>query len=119
MSVNALGPYEFAPRDAVKNFHGNILVNFCWDRHVLIAAPFAVALPPGMTLRQAITNAIVPSISFHPDAAKIDWNTVTWEKDHKAWQPDLDKSLAENKVGHKDYLVFITPNLQGLNGAGL
>ena len=119
MSANALGPYEFAPRDAVKNFHGNILVNFCWDRHVLVAAPFAVALPPGMTLRQAITTFIAPSIAFHPDAAKIDWNTVTWEKDHLPWQPDIDKSLAENKVGHKDYLVFITPGLNGLNSIGL
>jgi len=119
MSVNALGPYEFAPRDQVKNFHGNILVNFCWDRHVLVSAPFAVALPPAMTLREAIMTRIAPSIAFHPDAAKIDWNIVQWEKDHQPWQPDLDKSLAENKVGHKDYLLFITPELKGLNNAGL
>ena len=119
MPVNALGAYAFPSRDHVKNFHGNILVNFCWDRHVFFAAPFAIALPPTMTLRDAVTTVVANAIKVHPDAGKIDWDAVRWQKDDKPWQPDLDKSLAANGVGHKDYIVFNTPGLTGLKDAGL
>jgi phenol hydroxylase P4 protein len=72
-----------------------------------------------MTLRDAVTTVVANAIKVHPDAEKIDWDMVCWQKDDKPWQPDLDKSLATNGVGHKDYIVFNTPGLTGLGGAGL
>lgn len=119
MAVTALDTYDFPSRDRVENFHGNILVNFCWDRHVLFAAPFCFALSSGMTLREVMTTLVAKAIRAHPDAEKIDWDAVRWQKDDRSWQPNLDKTLAENHVGHKDYIVFNTPGLTGLGGAGL
>jgi phenol/toluene 2-monooxygenase (NADH) P4/A4 len=53
----------------------------------------------------------------HPEFAQIDWDRAEWFKSGQPWQPDHDKSLAENGLGHKDVIRFRTPGLTGFQGS--
>ena len=117
MPVQALKPgYKGEVKDAVANFHGNIVVYVHWSDHLLICAPIAVPLPPATPFRVIIEQIIPNAFAVHPDLAKIDWSTVTWQRDRKPFSPDLEKTLAENGIGHKSALVFTAPGLMGLAG---
>ena len=56
---------------------------------------------------------------MHPEWEQIDWSKVTWLLDGKPFQPQLDKTLQEQGIGHKSVLRFQTPELKGYKGAGV
>jgi phenol hydroxylase P4 protein len=66
----------------------------------------------------ALTQAVLPTVlGPHPDFSQIDWATVEWMLDGKAFTPDMTKSLKENGVGHKSLIRFRTPGLNGYKGS--
>jgi len=116
MSVVALKPYSFKPKDGRENFPAPLLY-IGWEDHLMFCAPFCLPLPPD-TPFGALSTAILPGIyGYHPDFAKIDWAKVEWFKSGKAWQPDPAKTLAENGLKHKDAIRFRTPGLIGIKGS--
>jgi phenol hydroxylase P4 protein len=114
MPVVAKEEYIGAPRDLQANFNGNQIVYACWDRHLLLAAPFICFGPPEMLFKDMVTNGICPLIESDPDAAAIDWNKVEWLKSNQPFKPDFEKSLMENGILHKEQVRFCTPNLNTL-----
>ena len=50
-------------------------------------------------------------------AQEIDWSKVEWLKSGQPWQPDVEKSLAENGLKHKDVIRLRTPGLTGIKGS--
>ena len=123
MSVTAIREYIGEPRDVVANYHGNQLLYICWDRHLMFAAPFIFMVPPDMKFEEVLTQLVAPVIQPHPDAAKIEWRTTSWERGGALgdvpWQHDFDRSVAENGLVHKTWLRFRAPGLDGLAGAGI
>lgn len=116
MSVKAIGPYNFPPKDARENFPAPLLF-IGWENHLAICCPVCLPLP-AETPFGALGAAVLPgTYGSHPDFARIDWNTVEWTKSGQPWTPDPAKSLAENGLQHKDVIRFRTPGLNGLNGS--
>lgn len=117
MAVAAIKDYAFEPRDRVENFHGAQLVFIGWEDHLMFAAPHAFPFPPTMPLR-AVVEQVLPGVyGYHPDFEKIDWSRVEWLKSSEPFVPDLDKSLADNGIGHKALIRFRTPGLTGIGGS--
>lgn len=119
MSVVAVSEYVGVPRDVVANFHGNQLIYVCWDGHLMYAAPFTFLVAPTMKFEDVLTQLVAPVIKDHPESPKIDWRATVWEKADEPWTPDFDKTVAENRVVHKEYLRFRTPGLGGYKGLGI
>ncbi|HQA11454.1 phenol hydroxylase subunit P4 [Zoogloea sp.] len=117
MAVAAVKEYQFAPADTVDKFHGAQLLYIGWEDHLLFCAPFAFPFPPTMRFGDIIAGVLPGAFGYHPDFAQIDWSKVEWLKSGKPWQPDADKSLAENGLKHKDVLRFRTPGLTGIKGS--
>ncbi|MCP3022967.1 phenol hydroxylase subunit P4 [Cupriavidus basilensis] len=118
MSVVSIGPYTFEPADREAVFHGNRLLYIGWDRHLLFCAPHCLPLPPSMRLRDVVENVLPGVYGYHPDFARIDWSRVEWLRGGEPWQPDLDRTLEENGLGHKAVIRFRTPGLDGIGGSG-
>ncbi|NUA26966.1 phenol hydroxylase subunit P4 [Cupriavidus basilensis] len=118
MSVVSIGPYAFEPADREAVFHGNRLLYIGWDRHLLFCAPHCLALPPSMRLRDVVENVLPGVYGYHPDFARIDWSHVEWLRGSEPWQPDLDRTLEENGLGHKAVIRLRTPGLDGIGGSG-
>jgi phenol/toluene 2-monooxygenase (NADH) P4/A4 len=119
MPVHALTPdYMGDRKDAEANFHGNIIVYCHWAKHLLLACPIAVPLPAAMPFGKLVEEVLPNAYRGHPDFARIDWSTVRWTLDRRPFTPAMDKSLAENGVGHKSAILFTTPGLNGLDGTG-
>lgn len=118
MSVKTIsGEYPVNMKDSVDRFHGNQVVYVGWDYHTSICTANAYPLPPEMPFA-ALTSDVLPSVlGPHPDFPKIDWSTVEWLLDGEAFTPAMDKSLAENGIGHKSLLRFKTPGLDGYQGS--
>lgn len=104
-------------RDRVENFHGNIVVYLHWEEHLGFCAALAFPLPPAMPFGALIREIIPTYYGAHPDFASIDWPAVRWTIDGKEAEPDPQKSLAENGVGHKSLIRFWTPGLHGFKGS--
>lgn len=119
MAVIAIKEYVGASLDVEANFKGNRLIFVVWNKHLMYAAPFALAVPPSMSFREFLSERLGTVIANHPDAPHVDWSKVEWDKAGKPWQPDMDKSLAENGVMHKDCMRFTTPGLNGYKGLGI
>ena len=121
MSVTALDNSEYAKniefRDALKNFHGNMLVYVHWEEHLSFCAALAFPLPPGMPFGAMVDAVIAPSYAAHPDAAAIDWSKVRWSIDGKTVTPDLAATLEANGLRHKSLVRFWTPGLGGWAGS--
>jgi phenol hydroxylase P4 protein len=116
MSVVALKPYAFAPRDSRENFPAPLLY-IGWEDHLSFCAPFCLPLPPD-TPFGALAAAVLPGIyGWHPDFAQIDWTKVQWFKSGQPWTPDPARSLADNGLKHKDAIRFRTPGLTGIEGS--
>jgi phenol/toluene 2-monooxygenase (NADH) P4/A4 len=116
MSVVATKPYAPPARDLRENFPAPLLY-IGWDDHLMFAAPYCLPLPPDMPFG-AIPSAVLPGIyGYHPDFAKIDWQAAQWFKSGRPWQPDFEKSLADNGLTHKDVIRFRTPGLTGIKGS--
>ena len=119
MAVTALEPgYTGQNLDAVENFHGNQLVYLHWEQHLMFCAALAFPLPPEMPFA-AITGELIPQFyGQHPDFASIDWSTVRWMLDGEDFEPQPDKAIGEQGIGHKSLLRFWTPGLTGLGESG-
>ena len=117
MTVKAIAPYEFAAKDSADKFPAPLLF-FGWEEHRMFCSPFAVPFPPTLKFDDLCRKEFPRIYGAHPDFARIDWNTVEWFKSGKPWQPDREKTLAENGLIHKDVIRFRTPGLNGLQGTG-
>lgn len=116
MSVIAIAPYEFAPRDVQSNFPAPLLY-IGWDQHRMFCAAFCVPLPPD-TPFGALPTAVLPGMfGEHPDFEHIDWSQAQWTRNGQPWQPDPSKSLADNGLRHKDVIRLRTPGLNGIRGS--
>lgn len=118
MAVNALKDYPDRIADGVEKFHGAQLLFCGWDQHLMFCAPFAWALPPETLFSDFVEQVLPPAFGAHPDFAKIEWDKVEWLKSGQPWQPDFEKSLADNGLRHKDSLRMRTPGLTGIGGSG-
>ena len=114
MAVVSTKDYVGVPRDRVENFNGNRIVYVSWDQHLLFAASFMTCLSPDTLFRDWVQNNVVPLMAPDPDAANVDWSSVTWIKGGEAFRPDWDASLADNGIGHKAHLRFQTPGLNSI-----
>lgn len=121
MSVTALDNAEYKKniefRDALKNFHGNMLVYVHWEEHLSFCAALAFPLPPAMPFGALVSEVIAPSYAAHPDVAKIDWSKVEWMIDGVRKAPDMGASLEANGMRHKSLVRFWTPGLSGFAGS--
>jgi phenol hydroxylase P4 protein len=117
MSIASRKPYVGESRDRVEGFHGKQLVYVSWDHHLLFAAPFLICVPPQMPFDEFVAGPLSALLQPDPDAAAIDWTQVQWRKANAPFQPDFDRSLADNGVGHKVQLRFHTPGLNQVCGA--
>ena len=77
-----------------------------------------VAVPPQTPFRVIVEKYITDCFSYHPDFAHIDWGKALWHNGKTPFVPDLDKSLADNGIGHKDLIRLTTPGLDGIAGSG-
>ncbi|MBK5914837.1 phenol hydroxylase subunit P4 [Rhodocyclus purpureus] len=118
MAVKAISKYEFAPADSVDKFHGAQLLYVCWDDHLMFCSPLAYCLPPNTPFRDLCEKILPKSYGYHPDWAQVDMSKATWLKSGQPFAVDMDKTLGELGLKHKDVLRFKTPGLNGLNGSG-
>ena len=114
MAVTAIGDYQFAPRDHAGLYGDNQIVYFCWDRHLLFAAPFITLAPKDMTLGAYLEEVIKPMLAPDPDSGVLVWEQAEWRVGPKAFTPDMGATLAENGIGHKDKIIMSTPGLNSL-----
>lgn len=119
MAVRALREYKFEPLDQAANFSGARVVYAGWDGHMMFASPYAWPLPPDLPFVHFIAGPLTQAFSQHPDWARIDWTTAVWTKNGMPFAPDMERSIAENGLTHKDSLVFRTPGLNGIAGLGI
>ena len=118
MAVKAIIPdYQGTALDPVENFHGNIMFHVNWEKHLMFCAPLAMAMPPDTPFSQLVEGTLTEAYGYHPDMAKVDWQTVTWTRDHEPFEPDFNATLAENGVIHRTLLRFTAPGLEGIAGS--
>ncbi len=117
MAVKALYDYRFEPKDTEDKFHGNQLVYVGWDQHLMFCAPHCVPLPPDMPFGALVREVLPGMYDSHPDWAQVNWDQVEWIVDNKPFQPDMEKGLRDQGIGHKSLIRFRTPGLNGIAGA--
>lgn len=117
MTTSAIGTYAFPAADSAEKFHGNIVLYVGWDDHLMFCAPFAYQLPPDTPFKVVRDQVLPGDFSYHPDFKEVDWSKAEWFKSGTPWHPDIDKSLAENGLKHKDVLRLRTPGLKGIKGS--
>lgn len=116
MSITALHAYQHEPKDRRENF-ADPLLYIDWEDHHMFCSPVCLMLPAPMPF-SALAAQVLPQVyGAHPDFARIDWQAVEWFKSGTRWQPDAERSLAENGLGHKDVIRFRTPGLNGIGGS--
>lgn len=114
MSVTSIGAYKVPPRDHAGIYGENQIVYFCWEGHLLFAAPHITFLPGSTTLRAYLDETIRPLMSPDPDAAAVAWEQAEWFNGPRAFVPDFDASLEANGIGHKHKIIMKTPGLNTL-----
>lgn len=105
------------PRDRVENFHGKQLLYVLWERHLIICAPIALAVPPDLPFDQLV-NQVLPGTVFaqHPDWARLAEGGVQWHAHGQRLEPAPGQTLADLGLGHKALLRLRTPSLTGVGG---
>lgn len=116
MAVKSIKPYVGVPRDLQENFLGKQLVYFCWDGHMLFAAPVMTAVDPDMRWSDYMEQVLKPMLAADPDLESVDWSQVQWSKRKQPWTPDPDATLVGNGIAHKDQIRFHTPGLNSVCG---
>jgi len=116
MTVTAIGAYNFEPKDTLDKFPMPLLYVH-WEDHKMFCSPVAMPFPPTLKFGDMCAGPLSGVFGAHPDFAKVDWSQAEWTKSGQPWQPDMNKSLAENGLGHKDVICFRTPGLTGLSGS--
>lgn len=119
MAVNSIGEYPIIMKDSVDKFHGNQMVYIYWHGHFMEGSVKGFPLPPQMPFGAIMSDIIPACYKVEPDFEKLDFETteVIWQIDGKVVTPDPSKSLEENGIGHKSYIEFTTPSLDGKIGA--
>jgi len=117
MAVAAVKEYVGVPKDTQDKFHGAQLTFIGWLDHLMFCAPFAYCLPPDTPFRDVCEKILPNSFGYHPEWPKVDFKSATWLKSGQPWQPDMNKTLAELGLKHKDALRIQTPGLKGLDGS--
>ena len=117
MTVKSIAAYDFEPKDGVDKFPAPLLY-IGWEDHKMFCAPFALPMPPATRFGDFVQGALPGMFGAHPDFKHIDWNKTEWFMSGKPFKPDLDKTMAENGVGHKSVIRFRTPGLNGIQGSG-
>lgn len=112
MAVKSLKEYPSIHRDRVEDYGGVQIVYFCWEGHLLFAAPSALVGPPDAPLGAIIDGQLKNILKIDPDAANIDWENAQWSIKGEPVELDLSKSLAENGLQHKQQIMLHTPELQ-------
>ena len=119
MTVKFVGDsYDFPSENREERYGGDINFYIQWEKHLMCACPSAYRAPVDMILRDFMEQMFKPDYHFHPDTEKMDVDALEWSFDQQPWQPDLDKSLKENGVGHMSYLQIRSPGLEGMHGVG-
>ena len=120
MSTKAISPHYMGDlKDSVERFHGKQLINIVWDRHLMFATPMCIPVPAAMPFG-ALVQQVLPSLfGQHPQFAQIDWGRTQWLRSGEPFTPDMDRSLADNGLGHKAMLRFKTPDQAGLAGVAI
>lgn len=114
MGVTAIGEYRFPPRDAADVYGDQQIVYFCWDRHLLFAAPFITFVPKDMPLSEYLEERIKPMLAPDPDVGALNWGDAEWFIGPNPFTPDYSASLTANGIGHKDKIIMSTPGLNSL-----
>src|SRR5690606_33934746 len=116
MSVIALKPnYQGKVRDAKDQFDGQHVLFVEWHGHLTISAPIAVLVDPEQKFQDFIETQLAQSVfASHSDWAEIDWGKVEWTYARQALSFDESSSFNSLDIGHKSYLRFHTPDLNGL-----
>ena len=119
MTLVAITPdYTGEIKDRVEQYRGQMLIAVGWDEH-LCYPPLCFPVSPDMPFKTLTTEVLTGMYAQHPDAVKIDWNRVEWMNSSQPFQPDPEKSLKDNGIGHKSALRFRTPGLTGYAGMGI
>lgn len=117
MAVQALKDYSFAPADTQDKFHGNQLLYVGWEDHLMFCAPFAFCISPATRFGDFCATALPQAFGAHPEWSKVDLSKAVWLKSGKPFIPDMNKSLSEQGIKHKDALRLHTPGLTGIAGS--
>ncbi|WP_097459474.1 phenol hydroxylase subunit P4 [Mangrovitalea sediminis] len=117
MPVTAMYDYQGQPKDVQANFHGNQLVYFGWDKHLMFCAPVCLPLPPDMPFGAVLTEVLPGVYGSHPDWARLDWEQAEWSLDQQPFTPDPQQSLEAQGIHHKSLLRFRVPGLDGIAGS--
>ena len=120
MSVRAIRPgYHGDMKDTAEHFHGQQLLGILWDHHLLYATPMCIPVLPQMPFGALVQQVLPQLYGQHPQFARIDWDSVQWSQAGRPFKPDLQASLADQGIGHKAFIRFRTPGLDGLAGVGI
>jgi phenol hydroxylase P4 protein len=114
MAVAAIGEYKFPPSDRAEVYGDNQIVYFCWDRHLLFAAPSITFVPKDMTLGAYLDEVVAPLLGPDPDFGQLEWAKAQWSVGPNAFTPDFCATLIANGIGHKDKIIMSTPGLNSL-----
>lgn len=114
MPTRSIGSYQFPPRDSAMVYGDNQLVYFCWERHLLFAAPFILFVPGTMRFADFMEERIKPLLTPDPDLPAVDWSKVEWSVGGQRVSIDPQASLIDNGIGHKDKIIMATPGLNSL-----
>jgi phenol hydroxylase P4 protein len=119
MSTKHLGAaYEYLSANRIEQYGGDINFYVRWEKHLMFACPAAYRAPTAMLLKDFLALLLKPDYAAHPDCARLDFAQCVWKLDKTPWQPDFDRSIADNGIGHMSYIEFHAPGLDGLNGIG-
>ena len=114
MPVAAIGEYKFPPSDRAEVYGDSQIVYFCWEGHLLFAAPSITFVPKDMTLGTYLDQVINQLIAPDPDSGQVEWAKAHWSIGPDAFTPDFGASLTANGIGHKDKIIMSTPGLNSL-----
>ena len=110
--------YDFKSENREERYGGDFNFYIQWHKHLMFACPSAYRAPSTMILRDFMEQMFIPDYAQHPDTAQLDIESLDWQLDQKPWQADLDKSFADNGIGHMSYVQIRSPGLEGMHGVG-
>lgn len=116
MSVIALKPnYQGQVRDAKDQYDGQQVLFVEWHGHLSISAPIALLVNPEQKFQDFIHTQLNDSVfASHPDWQNVDWSAVEWIFQRETLNFQAQDSFQSLNIGHKSYLRFHTPGLNGL-----
>ena len=109
MPVQAIKEFVGQPKDGEENYHGNRLVYFGWDKHLLFYAPTCVSIPPTMIFNDVIDQLFPQFWSRDPVFSYVNWREASWLRDGESFAPNFEASLQDNGITHKTIIRVQTP----------